>query len=566
MLVAKCAYLSCCEVEAPQRIGCVTFGTEAAEEIRRRLRILYPEAARKTACATVHAFCLSEILTPFSAAAGFPPIAANSVINFAQQETLRIRAYDEAGISEDPKYSVDRDVACRRALFSGQGLDRFANDVIHAARFYDRMLTDSGLLDFEAMVGRALQLLRERPALCRIVAGRYPWLLVDEYQDLGPVLHGIVTVLENAGSKICAVGDPDQSIHGFTGSDPKYLLELADKPGFKETRLEVNYRSGHVIVNAAAQVLGENRGYRPREGSGQGLLDHQPIPGGIGVQASYTASTVSRLILEGALPHEIAILYPRNRRRYPICDWIVGELKRAGIPFLNERARRWPTGRIVRFLQRVATWQIDYHVGRGMDSVVRFEDLAETYASMRSFSSHKVGERLASRMRLWDTLQNPLAIDESLMDWVRAIDAALDLHVLLRREAESQEASALSELSRPSTSVVTIAEFISNVEASGKVAVTTYHAAKGREWPYVVLPFLQEGIVPGWPLDYGRPYLPGDVMVAEERRMFYVALTRAEQAAILIYSPGYSPASAPTFHTSPSRFITALPGFRWSAP
>jgi DNA helicase II / ATP-dependent DNA helicase PcrA len=514
----------------------------------------------------VHAFCLSEILTPFSAAAGFSPIAANSVISFSQQETLRIRAYDEAGISEDPKYSVDRDVACRRALFSGQGIDRFANDVIHAARFYDRMLTDSGLLDFEAMVGHALQLLRERPILCRVIAGRFPWLLVDEYQDLGPVLHGIVTTLENAGSKICAVGDPDQSIHGFTGSDPRYLLELTGKPEFKVTRLEVNYRSGHVIIAAAAQVLGEDRGYRPRQGSGQGLLDHQPIPGGIGVQASYTATTVRRLILEGALHHEIAILYPRNRRKYPVCDWIVQELKRTGIPFLNERERKWPMGRIVRFLQRVASWQVDYHAGRGMDSVVRFEDLAETYAFMRSSSSHKVGERLASRVKLWDAVQNPLAADGSLTDWVRTIDVALDLHVLLRREAESQEASALSELSGPGVAAVTIAEFISKVEVSGKVTVTTYHAAKGREWPYVVLPFLQEGIVPDWPLDYGRPYLPGDAKIAEQRRMFYVALTRAERAAVLIYSPGYSSASPPTFHTSPSRFIAALPGFRWSAP
>jgi DNA helicase II / ATP-dependent DNA helicase PcrA len=92
--------------------------------------------------------------------------------------------------------------------------------------------------------------------------------------------------------------------------------------------------------------------------------------------------------------------------------------------------------------------------------------------------------------------------------------------------------------------------------------LTTYHSAKGREWPYVILPALQEGIVPDWPLDYGKPYPPDSAKVAEERRLFYVALTRAQQAAILIYTPGPTTTMRrPTFHASPSRFITHLPGF-----
>jgi DNA helicase-2/ATP-dependent DNA helicase PcrA len=562
LLVAKAAYLASHEIDPPQRVACLTFATEAAEEIRRRLRALHPDSIQIATCSTVHAFCLSEILTPFSAAAGFPPIAAHSVIDATQQQALRIRAYDEARITDDPRFSSDRDIACRRALFSGQGIDRFSHDVVYAARFYDRMLADSGLLDFESMVGRALQLLRERPTLCRIVASRFPWLLVDEYQDLGPVLHSIVTVLQGLGVHIFAVGDADQSIHGFTGSDPRYLLELADRRDFRITRLHVNYRSGHVIVDAAARVLGEDRGYRPSDGAGPGLLDHQPVPGGITRQAQHTAVVVSRLIAEGALPHEISVLYARNRRRYPICDWIVEELNNNALPLLHERARKWPHGRIVRFLQRLASWQVDRQAGRGMNSIVRFDDLAEAYSTLRSVSWHRTSERLAARVKLWDALQRPITVDDGLTEWVRQIDISLGLSELLRREAETQEASALSELVETSWSGVAIAEFISNVEASGKVTVTTYHASKGREWPYVVLPFLQEGIVPDWPLDYGRPYLPSDAMIAEQRRLFYVALTRAQRAAVLIYSPGYGiPTSMYAFHASPSRFITELPGF-----
>lgn len=142
-----------------------------------------------------------------------------------------------------------------------------------------------------------------------------------------------------------------------------------------------------------------------------------------------------------------------------------------------------------------------------------------------------------------------------------AVDDALGLHGLLSNDSEADEVQALNDLTHESWSTATVADFAGDLETMGKVTVTTYHSAKGREWPYVILPALQEGIMPDWPLDYGRPYSPSAQLVAEERRLFYVALTRAKIAAVLLHTPSACPPSKATHHGSPSRFIRNLPGF-----
>jgi DNA helicase II / ATP-dependent DNA helicase PcrA len=409
LLVAKAAYLTSTEIHAPQRVACVTFGIKAAEEIRRRLRAVYSGAGQSVTCATVHAFCLAEILTPFASIAGHPPTAAQSVLDTAGQFDLRVHAYDQAGLSENPRWTEYRDMACRRALFAGEPVTGFGNQVVAAAQAYDRLLADAGKLDFEAMVGRSLQILHDRPTIRRIVAARFSWFLIDEYQDLDPVLHGIVTTLRDAGVRIFAVGDPDQSIHGFTGSDPRHLIELSQDPQFYVERLQINYRAGHVLVDAAARVLGEDRGYQPRDRSEAGILDHQLVLGGIPKHAQRTVHIATDLIAAGVAPHDIAVLYPRNRKKAPLRDWLVDAFDAANLPVATERAQPWPRGRIVAFLQKIANWQLGRQPSRAHPAAARFDELADDYAALRTLSWHHVNERLAARVDLWQAVAPAVA-------------------------------------------------------------------------------------------------------------------------------------------------------------
>jgi DNA helicase II / ATP-dependent DNA helicase PcrA len=387
LLVAKAAHLTFTQVHAPQRVGCLTFGAKAAEQIRRRLHSLRSGGSRNVTCATVHSFCLTEILTPFAVIAGLPPVAAGSVIDASRQDLLRQRAYDQAGLPDDPRWNEHRDVACRRALFAGE-TPRFDPRVIAAAKAYDQMLAQDCTLDFEAMVGRSLQILRDRPAVSRLIAARFPWLLVDEYQDMGPVLHGIVTTLRDAGVQIFAVGDPDQSIHGFTGSDPRYLLELADDSAFHTEPLHINYRAGQALVSAAAIVLGEDRGYTAHDQTAGGVLDHRPVVGGITGHARHAVRVIKELTDAGVAPHQIAVLYPRNRKNAPLRDWLLDALSDGGIAVAGERAQTWPRARIVALLQKIASWQLSRRASQPQHAQIRFDELADDYAAMRATSWH----------------------------------------------------------------------------------------------------------------------------------------------------------------------------------
>ncbi|MDG4824919.1 ATP-dependent helicase [Asanoa sp. WMMD1127] len=259
LLVTKAAYVSETSVSAPGRVACITYGNQAADEIRLRLAKLAPGALRSGVVSTVHGFCLSEVIAPFSALSGYAPFVSGCVLNQRQELRLRGAAYDAVGLYQDPTWNRERDTACRRALFAGEDTSSLSVDVVAAAAKYDEMLVATNKLDFEAMVGRSLGILRSREKVRRILAARFPWILVDEYQDLGPVLHGIVTLLNEAGSRIFAVGDADQSIMGFTGSDPKHLIDFSRS--VRCFTLSVNYRSGSAIVSAATRVLGEERGY-----------------------------------------------------------------------------------------------------------------------------------------------------------------------------------------------------------------------------------------------------------------------------------------------------------------
>jgi len=112
------------------------------------------------------------------------------------------------------------------------------------------------------MVLLGLRLIEENEWIRRTLRARFPIIVIDEYQDLGLPLHRIVLNLLREGVRILAVGDPDQSIYGFTGAKPELLTELSEMEGIESVRLPFNYRSGEKIVSASQIVLGEKRGYK----------------------------------------------------------------------------------------------------------------------------------------------------------------------------------------------------------------------------------------------------------------------------------------------------------------
>jgi superfamily I DNA/RNA helicase len=549
VLVAKAAFLAFTAAHGPRRIAAITYSVQAAEEIAGRMRKTHPRLAKSVRSATVHAFCTAEILRPFMGLAGQGSYDAHRLLSETAEHERWARAYQEAQPNGRPG-SPDQ-VACRTAVMMGEDTTRFSAALVDAVRIYQRQLRNDNELDYDSICGRSLHIVRTLPLAAKAIVARYPWLLIDEYQDLGAVLHAIVIALRSHGARLFAVGDPDQSIYGFNGSSPHHLLTLAQESGVRTHRLTTNYRSGRVLINAATAVLGQDRGYEAVPDTDPGLIDHRVTNATVHGHANIVVSAVQELLRAGIPPHHIAVLYRASRARLPLRTLLTDALTGAGIETLTERAYKWPRTPVVRFLQKVARWHLTRDRPHQRLPNLQFDELLDGYLELLDEHPHHNARELHLSKTLHRCLRlSPATATTKLEEWLPHIVDTLEIE-------RSQIVADVEELHADTFAEAVVGDFCGDVEATGKIVVTTYHAAKGREWPYVILPGLQEGIVPHWSGMAGHEQPPGQSKVAEERRLFYVALSRAQRAAVLIYANG----PRAEFERSPSRFITRLPGY-----
>jgi DNA helicase-2/ATP-dependent DNA helicase PcrA len=563
-LVVKIGHLLAEKITPPAGLACITFNNDAVREFRNRLALLGIHSRRSLFLGTVHSFCLTCVLRPYG-----PLIDARFGSGLAVAgEEQALALLQQAAEQYVPNPRVDwiapRIARLRKALACGEDTSGFEDTDPHVLAAYEDLLLHQGVIDFDGIILHALSFISGHQWVRRFVAARFPWLVVDEYQDLGGPLHRIVTSLIGAGVKAFAVGDADQTIYDFTGASPHYLNELAGRGDFTPIALKFNYRSGRRIIDASQAALAptQPRGYVPDPNrKTEGEVFFLEADGHFADHASKVADAIMAARNSGTPWEEIAVFY---RSGGGLLDAIKVELTKRQIPFNWERDTRFPTGPLVRWLQATAAWTLATPQDREqtVGELFRFySDLLNTAGEMERGAS-----TLQSHITFHRFLTQPFEGKAFVRDYLAWADGTMNLqkHV---SQCE-QHANDLEQYRRLSESVAVdgplsaarLVEFAAYGKLKGKVVLTTLHGSKGRQFDSVIIPGCAEGMLPIW--TWSRPQRgwaePNERIVAEARRLFYVGLTRARHNVYLIHSAAFEDRFGNLARLGVSRFVKEI--------
>jgi len=531
-LTIKLARMLAEDVEPPRGIACITYNSECAAELGRRLDKLGIQESSHVFIGTIHSFCVKHVVVPYGRLAGLEMPADVKVATPDEQERVFGEAVAELyGPNRDPTYLRTDFDRYRRTHLDRDQPEWLGDDAETAQliEIYERKLRERGAIDFDDMILLGLRLIEGNKWVRSCLQARFPIIAVDEYQDLGLALHRmVVTLVYDAGIRLFAVGDADQSIYGFAGAMPHLLQELSAMEGMETVPLRFNYRSGQEIVEASEVALGEERGYEAKAGYA-GTIHFYKFPKGLEEQAEQ----IVKVLIPGALQRrkgrtlgDIAVLYVDKNDG----DVIEGQVSAAEMQFIRvDRGAPYRKTKFTRWLEECAAWC----AGGWRSGTPRLSSLLSRWQMFNpSIRSEK--ERSQQKVDLVQFLFGHRDEKLSLRDWLGAMVDQCIARAFAADRTQRDEAEALEVLRRAcgpkgKLAKLTVGAFGGQAGASDHVNLITLHSAKGMEFDVVLMMGLEQGRIPKW-----------DAKTAEKkgeaRRLFYVGLTRARHEVHLLCS------------------------------
>ncbi|NII40519.1 DNA helicase-2/ATP-dependent DNA helicase PcrA [Curtobacterium flaccumfaciens] len=504
---------------SPNHVLALTFTTRAAGELRSRLRALGAGAVQAR---TFHAAAMSQLgyFWPDTVGGHAPGLveskgrviahAADTIGLRVDTPTLR----DLAGEVEWRKvqrltYDEYEAAASERTM----PRDTSPSRVVDLMRAYERLKDDRRQMDFEDVLLATLGMVESEPRVASYVRQQYRFFVVDEYQDVSPVQHDLLRAWLGGRDDLCVVGDASQTIYSFTGASSRYLLGFGSEfPRASVVRLERNYRSTREVVHAANTLM------RGQPGA-LDLVAQESSPGPDpvvlpcvhdGDEAATIARRIAELVTGGAAYGDCAVLFRVGAQSAAI----ESALARNGIPYRVQGGKRFfdrPEVKLaVHHMRGEAVRQTDDELLRRVELVLQISGWTRT-----------APEGTGAVREQWEALQAIMQLAESAPADTTMQQFTADL---VDRAATHHE---------PELDAVTLA---------------TLHSSKGLEWPHVVLAGVAEGLLP-------ISYATTDDGIDEERRLFYVGITRARRSLTMTWSAQGSSRGGPRVA---SRFLAAI--------
>ncbi|MFA9492876.1 DNA helicase PcrA [Streptococcus sp. E17BB] len=602
VLTHRIAYLIDEVGVAPWNILAITFTNKAAREMKERAMALNPATA-DTLIATFHAMCV-RILRREGDKIGYGHNF--TIVDPGEQRTLMKRILKQLNL--DPKKWNERAILgtisnAKNDLLDDKAYEMQAGDiytqmVAKCYKLYQAELRRSEAMDFDDLIMVTLRLFDEQPEVLSYYQNRYQYIHVDEYQDTNHAQYQLVKLLASRFRNICVVGDADQSIYGWRGADMQNILDFEkDYPEAKVVLLEENYRSTKTILQAANEVIKNNRNRRDKK------LWTQNDDGGKLVyyrardeheEAIFVASQIDQAVRQdGRSFKDMAVLYRTNAQSRTIEE----ALLKADIPYTMVGGTKFYNRKEIRDLiaylnvianpadnmsfERIVN-EPKRGVGPGtLDKIRDFaypaglsllEGASQVMLSgIKGKAAQALFELGNLLLNLRDRLDNYSLTElvETVLDKTGYL-SALELQNTLESQArvenireflsvtknfddkeETTEEIGLDKLSRFLNDLALIADTDDGDSQSAEVTLMTLHAAKGLEFPLVFLIGMEEGV---FPLSRATE---NPEELEEERRLAYVGITRAETQLYL------TNANARTLfgklgYNRPSRFLNEI--------
>lgn len=534
-ITLKIARLLAENVRRPRRIACITYSNACADELQSRLAKLGVEDGGRVALSTVHSFCLTELVSPYAAMAGIVIPDPLKVATPAQSRELFKQAYQQnvgGNPSSSFRMSCDR---LRRTIVDrdSQEWRQWAFRQTQVVEAYEALLLKNGVIDFDGLVLVGLQLVENNQWVRNAVLAKYPVVVIDEYQDLGLPLHRIVLALRAAGIRILAVGDPDQSIYGFTGAQPGLLRALSQMPGVEVTTLKLNYRCADNIIAASKALLPEPGDFRSHDGR-KGEIHIHRLESGVRQQADYALSSLIPAMLEANpswVPGDIALLYRSLNEGTSIAkaaDAIGQRYFRLdnGSPIKRTRLTEW--------LTEAARWC----AGGWRTGKVTLAHLLKLWRRLfRAPASN--AEQLATRKQLIRVLFAQRDGAQPLRQWLLSLQEGILKETLACEPGLADEVDNFADLISATAQGAPLAAFTVEIfgnqgKSPDQLNLMTLHSSKGLEFQAVIMLGLEEGVFPSI-------YDKTESQLLEAARLFYVGVTRAKSQVHLTYDCKESP-------------------------
>ena len=614
----------------PSRILSLTFTKKAASEMKERIALMVGERkARKLYMGTFHSVFI-RFLREFSESLGYPQ-------SFTIYDTSDSVSAIKACVKElnlDEKIYKPKDVLSRismaknnlvtpgayRRNATAQQNDAAAKKprIVDIYELYAHKCKQSGVMDFDDILLNMNILLRDNPAACESIAGRFDYIMVDEYQDTNFSQYLILKKLSQVHQNICVVGDDSQSIYAFRGAKIENILNFKkDYPKHNIFRLEQNYRSTQVIVDAANSLIAKNSARIPKECYSKGDVGEK-----IRLIQAYTeqeeavlvaSSIISRIHSVSAQYQDFAILYRTNAQSRALEE----ALRKRNLPYViysgNSFFERAEVKDMMAYFKLAVNVNDDESFKRVVNKPARGIGDTSVAALMAAANAHETSlfkaayaedletfglkaaaikkirdfcdmiNRLAVRAQKEDAYEVAAAVAmesgllmfykgdtsiegqartanvEELLNSVKVCVEEKKNEYFEEMQAEGEVAEGV-ELTAADLPVVTLGDFLETTsllsavdmedeeESSNKITMMTVHSSKGLEFPYVFVVGMEENIFPsgGW--------MASESEIEEERRLFYVAMTRAKKAVAFSFAQTRM-RNGKHESNSPSRFV-----------